>query len=76
MAKKIQFKILNVKSFDIKKIVKHLEINYDNQIRNIFHQKDKRNNITIFFSVKNDDLLLSNIVEFFKVTSWKCEKVE
>lgn len=76
MAKKTQFKITNVKSFDVKKIVKHLESNYDNQIRNIFTQKDKRHNIAIFFSAKNDEILLFNIQEFFKVTSWKCEITE
>lgn len=76
MAKKIQFKINNVKSFDVKKITKHLEDNYDGQIRNIFNQKDKRHNITIFFSAKNDETLLSNITEFFKATSWKCEMIK
>lgn len=76
MANKIQFVISNIKSNDEKKIEKYLKTEFTNQYKNFYTQKDKRYNVTIHFSFKNDVLLIKKLNEFFEKTYWKLELKE
>ena len=73
MAKKIQFVISNIKSQTCtKKIENYLKENHNNLYRNFFTQKDKKHNITVHFSFKNDEVSIIKLMNFFESTSWKC----
>ena len=74
MAKKIQFVISNIKSNDDKKIENYLNSEFQNLYRNFYTQKDKKHNVTIHFSFKNDDLMIKKLTEFFEKTYWKLSK--
>lgn len=73
MSKKLQLKVTNFNNNDKKKIENLLNTEFKNEIRNFYHQKDKRNKLTIYFSIKNDIILLLKVQEFFNKTNWKLE---
>ena len=64
MAKKIQFIISNIKSNDDKKIENYLKMEFQNLYKNFYTQKDKKHNVTIHFSFKNDELLMKKLTDF------------
>lgn len=71
MAKKLQITISNLRKYDEKKLESILKTEFNNEYKNLFHQKDKRNNLTLFFTIKNDVILLHKFKEFFAKTMWK-----
>ena len=75
MAKKIQFVISNIKFNDIKKIENYLKNEFTNLYRNFYTQKDKKHNISIYFSFKNDELEIQKLFNFFEKTYWKLCKI-
>lgn len=74
MAKKIQFVISNIKSNDDKKIENYLKTEFQNLYKNFYTQKDKKHNVTVHFSFKNDELLMKKLTDFFEKTYWKLSK--
>lgn len=71
MSKKLQLKVTNFNNNDEKKLESILKTEFNNEYKNLFHQKDKRNNLTLFFTIKNDVILLHKFKEFFAKTMWK-----
>lgn len=75
MAQKIQFKITNIKfAAEAKNIERHLKDKFDNLYKNFYTQKDKKHNVTVHFSFKNDELLMKKLTDFFEKTYWKLSK--
>lgn len=77
MAQKIQFKITNIKfAAEAKNIENYLKTEFQNLYKNFYTQKDKKHNVTVHFSFKNDELLMKKLTDFFEKTYWKLELKE
>jgi hypothetical protein len=75
MAQKIQFKITNIKfAAEAKNIERHLKTEFQNLYKNFYTQKDKKHNVTVHFSFKNDELLMKKLTDFFEKTYWKLSR--
>lgn len=76
MSKKVQVKVTNIQRKDDKKIESWLKEKFKGEYRNFYTQRDKRYNVSVFFSFKNDFMLKMRLDEFFKDTYWKVEFTE
>ena len=47
---------------------------FQNLHKNFYTQKDKKHNVTIHFSFKNDELLMKKLTDIFEKTYWKLSK--